>query len=194
MTPQQVYKATEYTDRVTRPTADAPGGRVGGGPDELGAPPPSLAPPAVQSLADLPTPPNGPRPVLEPAQVMRVWISPWTDQSGNLNWPGYVYTEVTPRRWSFGEDSVGRAPALVPLQTIAPHKLAKATTQSTEPPLDLASADQKKVAPESRPGGPPSPQASRPPARPAPPAGSTPPSGGVGDGTLGNPSLQGDSL
>lgn len=53
------------------------------------------------------------QPVREASQVMRVWIAPWIDQGDNLNWTGYVYTEVTPKRWSFGEQEVrhqGMAP------------------------------------------------------------------------------------
>lgn len=46
------------------------------------------------------------KPIREPSQVMRVWIAPWIDQYDNLNWSGYVYTEVSPRRWGFGEQEV----------------------------------------------------------------------------------------
>lgn len=46
------------------------------------------------------------QPIREPSQVMRVWIAPWIDQSDNLNWSGYVYTEVTPKRWAFGERQI----------------------------------------------------------------------------------------
>jgi len=57
------------------------------------------------------------RPLREPSQVMRIWIAPWIDQSDNLNWPGYVYTEVTKRRWSYGEQEVrhqGMPPQFLP--------------------------------------------------------------------------------
>lgn len=46
------------------------------------------------------------KPVREPSQVMRVWIAPWIDQNDNLNWSSYTFTEVSPRRWSFGEQEV----------------------------------------------------------------------------------------
>ena len=45
-------------------------------------------------------------PIRQPSQIMRIWIAPWIDQSDNLNWSGYVYTEVTPKRWSFGEKEI----------------------------------------------------------------------------------------
>lgn len=62
------------------------------------------------------TAPNFPAPVLEPAQVMRVWVAPWVDDNQSLHWPSYVFTEVTPRKWSFGNSDFVRARQLVPLQ------------------------------------------------------------------------------
>lgn len=46
------------------------------------------------------------KPLREPSQVMRIWVAPWVDQSDNLNWAGYIYTEVTTKRWAFGEQEV----------------------------------------------------------------------------------------
>lgn len=37
-----------------------------------------------------------------PARVMRIWVSPWTDDAGDLHMPGYIYTEVEGRRWAVG--------------------------------------------------------------------------------------------
>jgi len=39
-----------------------------------------------------------------PAQVMRIWVAPWTDAIGDLHMPSFVYTEITNRRWSIGGD------------------------------------------------------------------------------------------
>jgi conjugal transfer pilus assembly protein TraV len=47
---------------------------------------------------------------------MRVWIAPWIDAKQDLHMPGYVFTEVTPRRWSFGEAAAVTGKPLVPLQ------------------------------------------------------------------------------
>lgn len=58
-----------------------------------------------------------PQPLREPSQVMRIWIAPWTDQADNLNWSGYVYTEITTRKWAFGEQEVrqqGLPPQFLP--------------------------------------------------------------------------------
>ncbi len=58
-----------------------------------------------------------PQPLREPSQVMRIWLAPWTDQNDTLNWSGYVYTEITTRRWAFGEQEVrqqGLPPQFLP--------------------------------------------------------------------------------
>jgi len=36
------------------------------------------------------------------ARVMRIWIAPWEDSRGDLHAPGYLYTEIEPRRWTIG--------------------------------------------------------------------------------------------
>ena len=46
--------------------------------------------------------PEGPVPLRVPAQVMRIWIAPWEDSRGDLHAPGYLYTEIEPRRWTLG--------------------------------------------------------------------------------------------
>ena len=52
-----------------------------------------------------------------PAQVMRVWIAPWEDSRGDLHAPGYLYTEIEPRRWSLGAPAEPERDALIrPLQ------------------------------------------------------------------------------
>jgi hypothetical protein len=56
-------------------------------------------------------------PIRVPAQVMRIWIAPWEDTRGDLHAPGYVYTEIEPRRWTLGVPGAGATERLVrPLQ------------------------------------------------------------------------------
>lgn len=62
--------------------------------------------------------PNRPIPVRTPAQVMRIWVAPWEDTNGDLIAPGYVYTEIEPRRWVIGDQVKGSASVLRPLQSI----------------------------------------------------------------------------
>ncbi len=46
--------------------------------------------------------PNEPIPVRTPPQVMRIWVAPYEDKDGDFVMSGYVYTEVSPRRWTLG--------------------------------------------------------------------------------------------
>jgi conjugal transfer pilus assembly protein TraV len=59
---------------------------------------------------------NQPMPVLEPARVVRIWVAPWVDAKGDLHMPGYLCSEITPRRWSLGEAEVSGARVLTPMQ------------------------------------------------------------------------------
>lgn len=108
--PTEVYRLTENADRLTR-DSEGQSGKAG------------VVAASGEAIRHIPgqvsTGRNVPRdalPVLEPAKVMRVWIAPWIDNKQDLHMPGYVFTEVTPRRWSFGESSAVRGKPLVPLQ------------------------------------------------------------------------------
>lgn len=48
-------------------------------------------------------------PLRVPARVMRIWVSPWTDDAGDLHMPGYIYTEVEGRRWAVGTPATSSA-------------------------------------------------------------------------------------
>ena len=63
---------------------------------------PALAGTRVVATGPVLPRPEGPVPLRLPAQVMRVWIAPWEDSRGDLHAPGYLYTEIEPRRWSLG--------------------------------------------------------------------------------------------
>ena len=86
--------------------------------------------------------PEGPVPIRLPAQVLRVWIAPWEDAHGDLHAPGYVYTEVVPRRWSLGEPAAASATQrITPLQvqhrsegTAAPRTARPTSPEPTRPP------------------------------------------------------------
>jgi conjugal transfer pilus assembly protein TraV len=34
-----------------------------------------------------------------------VWVAPWENANGDLNAPGYVFTEIQPRRWTLGTEA-----------------------------------------------------------------------------------------
>lgn len=60
--------------------------------------------------------PNKPIPIRTPSVVMRIWIAPWEDELGDLNYTGYIYTEIEPRRWIFGKDATTAERTFNPLQ------------------------------------------------------------------------------
>src|SRR5699024_8714621 len=62
---------------------------------------PRLSPPTSQPLPGF----RGAKPVRTPAQVMRIYISPWVSRDGALTMAQYVFTEITPRTWTIGEQS-----------------------------------------------------------------------------------------
>lgn len=78
----------------------------------------ALTTPLVVQRNLIVAPPN-PKPILEEAQVMRIWIAPFVDNNQDLQWPGFTYTEVTPRRWAFGEVEVEQIRQTAPLQVAA---------------------------------------------------------------------------
>ena len=71
---------------------------------------------AVPAMATLTQPINGPLPVLQPAKVVRIWIAPWIDRKSDLHLPGYIFSEITPRRWTIGESEIDDAPIVAPIQ------------------------------------------------------------------------------
>jgi len=70
----------------------------------------------------VPRPARNPVPIRTQAAVMRVWVAPWESEGGDLNVPGYIYTEIEPRRWEIG------TPAMKPTPTIRPLTQSKTDT------------------------------------------------------------------
>ena len=65
---------------------------------------PVPATPALPTrIVSVPAPVAHPKPIMEPAQVARVWINYWIDSRGDLHQPGLLYSEITPRRWAVGQ-------------------------------------------------------------------------------------------
>jgi len=79
----------------------------------------------AERTASAPLPdPREPLPIRTPARVMRIWIAPWEDAAGDLNAVGYIYTEITPRRWAIGVRAPEQAAVITPLQ-VDPHRTKK---------------------------------------------------------------------
>lgn len=83
---------------------------------------------------------SGPMPVLAPSQVQRIWIGPWQDEKKDLNWPSYVFTEIAPRKWSFGGASFSGYKPLVPVQAdfMNPGRSVKSVEQDPSMPQQMA--------------------------------------------------------
>jgi hypothetical protein len=79
------------------------------------APAPVDVPTAVEMARQMALPAGSPTPVMEPAQAMRIWIAPWVDVNQDLHWPEYVFTEVTPRRWTWGEKPIRSSTMAAPV-------------------------------------------------------------------------------
>lgn len=67
-----------------------------------------------------------PKPLLMPAQVMRVWVNAYEDENGNLVYPSRVFSEVTPRKMECGLFRCARypkfcliTPLVTPKETVA---------------------------------------------------------------------------
>ncbi len=56
--------------------------------------------------------PSEPVPIRTPAQIMRIWVAPYVDTNGDLVAPGFVYTEIEPRRWIYPNDEYQNQPKM----------------------------------------------------------------------------------
>ena len=102
-----------------------------------------------------------PKPLLMPAQVMRVWVNAYEDENGNLVYPSRVFSEVTPRKWNVGysaaqgiQSSRLITPLVTPKETVAEEdetqKEAEAVQQQTAPTQPAAASQ---AIPDSLPDG-----------------------------------------
>jgi conjugal transfer pilus assembly protein TraV len=64
---------------------------------------------------------RGKLPVRVAPKVIRIWIAPWEDSDGDLNQPGYVFSEINDKRgrWLFGEkETTSSQPMLKPVERL----------------------------------------------------------------------------
>ena len=77
--------------------------------------------------------PSEPVPVRTPAQIMRIWVAPFVDTNGDLVAPGFVYTEIEPRRWIYpGDETWGNHRMFAPLQASDTYSHASRTNSSSK--------------------------------------------------------------
>ncbi len=71
-------------------------------PEEVTVTKPPIIDPVVDTFV-APALPDRPIPVRTPAVVMRIKVFSWEDsESGALIAPGYIYSEIEPRKWTIG--------------------------------------------------------------------------------------------
>jgi len=72
---------------------------------------------AGAAYVPVPVPVANPQPIRTQSQVMRVLVDAYESNDGDLNVPGYVYTEIEPRRWEIGATRTSTTqPIIRPMQ------------------------------------------------------------------------------
>ncbi len=51
---------------------------------------------------------DSPEPIREAPRVMRIWVHPYEDSKGDLHMPGFIFTEIEPRRWAITDFATNR--------------------------------------------------------------------------------------
>lgn len=51
----------------------------------------------------------------EEAKIMRIFISPWEDQQGDLHMSGYIFSEIAPRQWAVAKHDDGGGDGMLAL-------------------------------------------------------------------------------
>jgi len=115
MSAKDVYSATEGDDYKTQLKKEQEGGASD---SEHGKPAEQVTRvlyPQGADNAPIPMRARNPLPIRTQAVVMRIAVDPWEDENGDLNIPGFIYTEIEPRRWEVGARQPNAAPTLRPL-------------------------------------------------------------------------------
>jgi conjugal transfer pilus assembly protein TraV len=105
----QSIKATKTLKKENNPRdPEGDQGEINGQAEVMS--PQAITDPVIDNFVT-PNLPDRPVPVRTPAKVMRIWVASWEDvSSGALISPGYIYTEIEPRRWVIGKpESAARA-------------------------------------------------------------------------------------
>jgi conjugal transfer pilus assembly protein TraV len=130
---------------IEQPTSIAP---------TLGSLPHAMQPGASRGVATI-----VPRPILEPAVVLRIWFAPYISDKGDLKYPSYVYSEITARRWSFGESAAKDTAIISPLQVEQREagNFVSSPSGDDESAAPRAPPSVRNISPTQSPNNPPSP-------------------------------------
>ena len=73
-----------------------------------------------------------PMPILKQPKVMRVWVAPFVDANNQLHFPGYIYSVVQDKTWTFGDGSDKTTPTIPAAAQIGPGAAAPATAPKAD--------------------------------------------------------------
>lgn len=117
MSAKDVYSATEgenYKSQLKKEQEGAKAEAKGEQPSEQVT---RVLYPKGADNAPIPMRARNPLPIRTQAVVMRIAIDPWEDDNGDLHVPGFIYTEIEPRRWEIGSRQAGGNITLRPLSS-----------------------------------------------------------------------------
>lgn len=116
MSAKEVYSATEGDDYKTRLKLEQEAAKAKAeGKSSSGEPQTKVLYATGGDNAPIPMRARNPLPIRSQAVVMRIAVDPWEDENGDLWVPGYIYTEIEPRRWEIGARNPAPTPTLSPL-------------------------------------------------------------------------------
>lgn len=117
MSAKEVYSATEGDDYKTRLKLEQEAAKAKAeGKSSSGEPQTKVLYATGGDNAPIPMRARNPLPIRSQAVVMRIAVDPWEDENGDLWVPGYIYTEIEPRRWEIGARNPAPIPTLSPLK------------------------------------------------------------------------------
>jgi conjugal transfer pilus assembly protein TraV len=113
---RQVYKATESSDYVKPNNPDE---------KDKGTASKSVPAGSLQRTSQVAVPRiQQPIPIRTQAKVMRIWMTPWEDDDGDLHADGFIYTEIEGRRWNLGDKFMAPGTTISPLSVSTPNNLS----------------------------------------------------------------------
>ncbi|WP_181086882.1 type IV conjugative transfer system lipoprotein TraV [Stutzerimonas stutzeri] len=117
MSAKDVYSATENEDYKTTLQAEQQAAKEASGKIKKVDGEPSTRVLYAEGADNAPIPmrARNPLPIRTQAVVMRIAVDPWEDENGDLYVPGFIYTEIEPRRWEIGARQPDARATLRPL-------------------------------------------------------------------------------
>jgi len=117
MSAKDVYSATENENYKTTLQAEQQAAKEGSDKGNKTEPSTRVLYAEGADNAPIPMRARNPLPIRTQAVVMRIAVDPWEDENGDLYVPGFIYTEIEPRRWEIGARKPDARASLRPLSS-----------------------------------------------------------------------------